>query len=228
MNAGWIKLHRCIMDKGYFKKPEYVALWAYLLLRANHDHKEVFIDGGLKPLKPGQFVTSRLQISVDTGIEQSKVERILKCFQNEHQIEQQSSTKYRIISIVNWQKYQESEQHFEQQVNSKRTASEQQVNTDKNERMKEKKEHAQKFNPPSVEEVKAYCRERGNNIDAQYFHDHYEARGWIPKGYKSQMKNWKAAVRTWERNPIQGGVKPVAVVVEDLRLYRQAFEADNG
>lgn len=53
------------------------------------------------------------------------------------------------------------------------------------------------FVPPSVEEVKAYCLERGNNIDPQYFVDFYEAKGWMLG--KNKMKNWKAAVRTWEQ-----------------------------
>ena len=53
--------------------------------------------------------------------------------------------------------------------------------------------------PPTLDEVKAYCAERGNNINAEQFIDYYEARGWeLTKGRK--MVDWKAAVRTWERN----------------------------
>ena len=55
-----------------------------------------------------------------------------------------------------------------------------------------------RFIPPTVEEVKAYCLERGNNVDAENFVDFYESKGWVVG--KSKMKNWKAAVRTWERN----------------------------
>lgn len=55
------------------------------------------------------------------------------------------------------------------------------------------------FVPPTLDEVKAYCAERGNNINAEQFIDYYEARGWeLTKGRK--MVDWKAAVRTWERN----------------------------
>ena len=53
------------------------------------------------------------------------------------------------------------------------------------------------FVPPSVEEVRAYCLERGNNIDPQYFVDYYEARGWMIG--KNKMKDWRAAMRTWEQ-----------------------------
>lgn len=55
------------------------------------------------------------------------------------------------------------------------------------------------FSKPSLEEVRAYCQERGQGIDAEAWLDHYEANGWLVG--KSHMKDWKAAVRTWERQP---------------------------
>jgi hypothetical protein len=60
----------------------------------------------------------------------------------------------------------------------------------------------QKFIPPTIQDVSAYCRERKNAVDPQQFIDHYEARGWKFKGGQS-MKDWHAAVRTWERNGFQ-------------------------
>ena len=53
------------------------------------------------------------------------------------------------------------------------------------------------FVKPSVDEVKAYCEERNNGIDAEAFIDFYESKGW--KIGKDSMKDWKAAVRNWER-----------------------------
>ena len=52
---------------------------------------------------------------------------------------------------------------------------------------------------PTVDEIQAYCDERLNGIDAQQFFDYYEARGW-KYGTGKPMVDWKAAVRTWERN----------------------------
>ena len=54
------------------------------------------------------------------------------------------------------------------------------------------------FRKPTVEDVAAYCKERGNHVDPVHFVDYYEARGW--KIGKNAMKDWRAAVRTWERN----------------------------
>jgi hypothetical protein len=53
-----------------------------------------------------------------------------------------------------------------------------------------------RFTPPTIEEVSSYCIERNNGIDPQAFIDYYEARGWNIG--KNKMKDWKAAVRTWE------------------------------
>ena len=53
-----------------------------------------------------------------------------------------------------------------------------------------------RFTPPTLAEVTAYCRERQNAVDPQRFIDYYTANGW--KVGKNSMKDWKAAVRTWE------------------------------
>lgn len=55
-----------------------------------------------------------------------------------------------------------------------------------------------RFTPPSLFEVESYCQERGNHVDPQGFIDHYEASGWV-RG-KTKIKDWKACVRTWEKN----------------------------
>lgn len=54
-----------------------------------------------------------------------------------------------------------------------------------------------KFAPPSLQEVTDYCRERGNGVDPERFVDFYAAKGW--KVGNQPMKDWKAAVRTWEK-----------------------------
>ena len=56
----------------------------------------------------------------------------------------------------------------------------------------------EKFTPPTLEDVTAYCLERKNNIDPQRWLDHYQNNGW--RVGKNPMKDWKAAVRTWERS----------------------------
>jgi len=84
------------------------------------------------------------------------------------------------------------------------------VNVNSNNKDKEKGKEVltqarPRFTPPSVVEVEEYCKERANGIDAQHFCDHYTANGW-KQSNGNAIKDWKAAVRTWERN----GIRPAA------------------
>lgn len=63
-----------------------------------------------------------------------------------------------------------------------------------------------RFLPPTYEEVNLYCNERGNNVDAQAFVDFYTSNGW--KVGNNPMKDWKAAVRTWEKRDKKKPAKP--------------------
>ena len=104
---------------------------------------------------------------------------------------------------------------------------EKEIETD-TERELEKPARAKSFIPPTVEEVTAYCRERDNFIDPQHFIDYYEARNWMLG--KTKMKDWKAAVRTWEqRNGTKPGAKRIntaEVDTADLDRIRRKVGAN--
>ena len=68
-------------------------------------------------------------------------------------------------------------------------------NNSKEKSVKEKA--ASRFSPPTVDQVRAYCQERGNKANAEAFCDFYASKGWKVGG--NPMKDWQAAVRTWER-----------------------------
>lgn len=131
MNAeGWIKLHRKLLDNPVtMKDTDHLAVWIYLLLNASHNEHPALFKGEKITLKPGQLITGRKSIALALHIDESKVERILKSLKSEQQIEQQTSSKNRLISITNWEFYQQSEQQSEQQVNTNEN-----IKNDKNER----------------------------------------------------------------------------------------------
>lgn len=131
-NSGYIKIFRSITDKGWYKDSECVALWLHLLLKANHKEAEFMLGYSIIKLLPGQLVTGRKALSYETGISESKIERILKLFEIEQQIEQQTNSRNRVITILSWDVYQKSEQ----QMDSPRTASGQPVDTNKNDNNK--------------------------------------------------------------------------------------------
>jgi len=209
MNNGFIKLFRCIEDSFFWNDSQAVHLWIQLLLSANHKDKEMLLSGEKVIIKSGHFVCSRNTLSLKTGINESKIQRILKVFESEQMIEQQMNSKYRMISISNWNKYQGSEQVNEQQVNSKRTADEQQMNTnnnDKNEKNDKNKEKdtivsKKKDKPSGLLPVYFQFMILGLTPDkailkAEKFYSHYQSNGW--KVSKNPMKDWKAATSgTW-------------------------------
>lgn len=85
-----------------------------------------------------------------------------------------------------------------------------------------------RFKKPTVEEVQAYCEERGNSVDPTRFLDFYESNGW--RVGKNPMKSWQAAVRTWERNGgrTEGQVQkrappPEPVRTEAERAFNRRF-----
>ena len=89
----------------------------------------------------------------------------------------------------------------------------------------DKGKRATRFIPPTVDEVAAYCQERGNDVDPERFVDFYACKGWCVG--KNPMKDWKAAVRTWEkRGNYSGGYTHSAPVATADRLAEMIRRGD--
>ena len=210
---GWIKLHRKLLHSACATDPEYLAVWIHMLLMASHEEKELLINGSKIRIKPGSFVTSRLKMANQCRIEQSKLERILNYLKTEQQIEQVNLVSCRLLSIINWQEYQTSEQVTEHGMNSERTANEQRVNTIKNERTKElKKERSVNTNTRdhhlsddplfdfevffeatrSVPTMQGWPRQKCVEI-------HQAMADWSAASSKNKRANWLAVARTFDR-----------------------------
>jgi len=76
------------------------------------------------------------------------------------------------------------------------------------------------FTPPAIDDVANYCRERNNNVDAQRFIDFYASKGWMIG--KNKMKDWKAAVRTWEQRDKTEPAKPNKALDYNQRQYTES------
>lgn len=216
MENGWICIHRKLLDDPMMSNTKYLALWVTLLLKANHKETKIILNGKTVILKKGQFITGRIALSKSTKIPQTTIERILDWLEENEKIGQQKTTKNRIITILNWEKYQI--------LDNKRTTNGQQTDTNNNDNnvttvllrntggLKpppqsldkppntpiKKKIQTTKFIKPTVAEVEAYCKARNNGINAQAFVDKYESIGWVVGRSRTPMKDWKATVRTWE------------------------------
>ena len=124
-NAGFIKLFRDIKKQPWYTDSQAVHLFVHLLLEATHEERQGFFGGKLIVLKPGQLITGRNKLATEVGFNRSKIERCLKMFEECGQIEQQTSNLNRLISVLNWDKWQK----IEQQTSNKRATNEQQTST---------------------------------------------------------------------------------------------------
>lgn len=79
------------------------------------------------------------------------------------------------------------------------------------------KTESSRFSPPTVDEVRAYCVERKNSVDAAAFVDFYTSKGWMIG--KNKMRSWQAAVRTWERNERDKPTKPS--ILDPIKQWMQ-------
>ena len=201
---GWIKLHRQIREHGFFKEQRRFSkfeAWIDILLRANHKETEILMDYKLVKVKPGQFITSEVKLSNDWNWNRKTVRKFLTMLESEEMILKKGTARWTSITVAKWASYQSDGQLNGQGVGQGvGQAMDRGLDTDKNVKndKNEKKNNRGKFIPPSIDEIKEYCKERNNNIDAEQFHDFYSSKNWFVG--KNKMKDWKAAVRTWERN----------------------------
>lgn len=144
---GWIKLHRKLRHNPIWQDPYYLKLWMYCLTEASHKEHTQLVGTKTVKLLPGQFVVGRISLAeeLNKGMTPKKVKsestwwRYLIQLENMQMLNIESNNKHSVVTIVNWEFYQDSEEKrtgewtaSEQQVNSKWTTDEQQMNTNKN------------------------------------------------------------------------------------------------
>jgi len=212
---GWIKLYRKLMINDLWIKEPFTRgqAWVDLLLLANHKDGFIRVRGIKIPVLRGQVGWSERKLGDRWKWSRGKVKRFISELQNERQIEPQKNNETSIVTIVNYDLYQENrpqnEPQNERQTGHKRATNGPQTDTNKNVKNEKNESNTvsnRAFAPPSLQQVTEYCLERNNGIDPQRFINHYTANGWV-RG-KAKIKDWKACVRTWESNqkPKQSGL----------------------
>jgi hypothetical protein len=212
---GCIKVHRKLAGKAFYTKDsQKVHLWIHLLIRANHTGNEEMLGGNPIHCDPGQFTTGRKQLSMETGINESKIERILTYLEKtEQQIEQQKMSTNRLISIRNWDEYQMTEQQSEQRPNNDRTTSEQQVNNNRTHLKNVKKENnvknekekdilIEKIKEDFYQSLTPFVEQYGSNT-VREFYDYWSEPNKSNTKIKYQLeKTWDANLRLkrWVKN----------------------------
>ena len=198
LQNGFIALHRSLLSWGWHTDPATGWLFVNLLLMANWTDSEW---QGMT-IERGQLVTGRKALAAQTGLSEQTVRTSLNRLKSTNEITIASTNKFSVITIVNYGKFQDVPEMPTSTLTSNLTnnqpAANQQLTTNEQEKQGEQGIKPRKrFTPPSVDEVAAYCRERGNVVDAQRFVDFNASKGW--KVGNAGMRDWHAAVRNWER-----------------------------
>lgn len=199
---GWIKLHRKLQEKGYYKNSKYVHLWVHLLLSANHKSKEFMWNNQIIIVKEGQMITGRDELSKATGIKSGSIENILKMLESEHQIEQQKTTKYRLITIVNWKEHQKSDNTSDNRVTTKYQQSD--TNKNDNNIKNEKKE-----SEPSSEDINILIKSfEGLNPASKKFY-----------GINTQRKACRTLIDTYTLERVKAVVEKTLPKTNGLQFF---------
>lgn len=203
----FIKLDRKIQDHWLWSdKPfDKARAWIDLILLADWNDREVLKGNAVVTRKRGEVHVSMLWLANRWGWSRDKVRRFMRLLQGEGMITLNATTNDTTITVENYCKYQDkppTDDTTDKATDNTTddTRASQRVSHIKEKKEKRRKERRERniFIPPTIQAVEDYCFERQNGVDAERFVDFYEAKGWMVG--KNKMKDWKAAVRTWERN----------------------------
>ena len=203
MAQGWISLHRQLQKHWLWEDKPFSKgqAWIDLLMSANHCDRKVLFDNKVIEVKAGSFITSINKLEKRWGWGNRKVSRFLDLLQEDGMIQKKCTTRCTTITIENYTLYQDNSQSDAPLMHHSCTADAPLMHTNNNDNNdnnsnNDNKTNNKRFKPPTVDEVRAYCQERNNGINPEGFVNHYESKGWFIG--KNKMKDWKAAVRTWE------------------------------
>jgi predicted transcriptional regulator len=128
MAQGWVCVHRQLLDNPIFKNDKLFRVFMFCLLRAQHAAGDQLVGDSVVHLKAGQLATGRIAISDKTGLSQQNVRTAISKLEKLGILTIKPTTKYSVITMINWEKYQQTNQ----QVTNKQPASNQQVTTSNN------------------------------------------------------------------------------------------------
>lgn len=126
--AGWIKLHRQVLDNGWLKKHKIFIFWTYCLLKAVHKETKVIISSEEIELKPGQFIFGRKKAAKDLNLSEQEIRTCIKFLKRAGNITVKSTNHYSLISVVKWNFYQNEHLDYNQQNNQHLTSSQPSLN----------------------------------------------------------------------------------------------------
>ncbi|WP_418176977.1 hypothetical protein [Alistipes putredinis] len=220
--GGWIKIYQTIREHWIWERPRYLKWWIDLLMLAEWEDKKKSFGSTVFVIKRGQLAASvsylrkRWEYIDDNEAKRTPSPRtilnFLSMLEEDGMIVKDTNVlpnRITLITICNYNNYQGDPisgdaDHDNTLDNTDDTASDTTRDTEykNNKNIKDNREgksgkSEKRFSPPSIEEVDSYIREKGYTVDAERFVNFYESKGWYVG--KNKMKNWHAAVATWQK-----------------------------
>ena len=201
----------------------------------------IYLMTNSKTTQCGCYEISMKLVKYETGLTQKQVNEYIKILCNADKIEFNTDTNE--FLILNWLKHNSFKspkvkacivnelEHikftsFKQYIDGilngntpiDRLSKSIDTGSQQEQEQEEEQKQSNRFILPLLKDVKEYCKERGNNIDAESFIDFYSSKGWMIG--KNKMKDWKASVRTWEKsNTTIKPTRKLNIVQSDLEEY---------
>lgn len=222
MKNGWIKLHRQIKDSPYYKNGAAMQTWLECLLRAAHGEEKIYLKRQQRNLQRGQFPMGREEFGQSIGISGSTAWFWLQQFKADSMIDIETSSKGSIVTVLNWNEYQEVDSNFD----SKKTASEQEKNINKNVKKdkNEKKSSSTKKGPrPEVDKIIKVMTECFGSLDDTQKNNRQYA--WLLfKKSKENLDGCLALIRGASKHDWwQSRIKKVETVYRNAQLIAEAL-----
>lgn len=198
MVQGWISIHRQLQKHWIWKDKPFSKgqAWIDLIMLANYEDKKIPYKGEVITCERGTVNLSISVLAERWGWGREKTRNFLRLLEADKMVTVNATRHRTTITIENYTFYNNK-------PSTKPTTNRQQIDITNN----INNNNIGRFTPPTVKEVAAYCEERGNNISPEAFIDYYSSKGWMVG--KNKMKDWKAAVRNWERR--QRAEEPQAI-----------------
>ena len=175
--------------------------WIDMLLLANHKTEKVPFENRIEIVERGQFITSQVKLTMRWGWSRQQVRTFLALLENPNpdapMVKCQNLTNRATkLTIIN---YSDLQKLPTKSITNSQPTPNQLLYINKNDKNEKNEKNIYISNqiPPPLEAVNAYCQERNRGVDPNKWYNHYQAKGWMIG--KNKMKDWRAAVRTWEK-----------------------------
>ena len=196
-NQGFVKIHRSLLNWEWYSDLNTRVLFLHILLKANHKPQKW---QGIT-IEKGQFVTSIGHLAQESGLSVRNVRTSLEHLKSTNELTSQTTSRYSIITINNWDKWQRTDKVTDKRLTSDRQTTDKRPTTNKNDKNEKNDkniifiEEKSKKQNPTLEEIKTYCNSIGRKIDYQAFYDFYSSYEW--KDTSGMPIRWKQKVVTW-------------------------------